>query len=190
MIRVEPETLWSQHGLLKMVNTMQRFAGRRETIILTKAEERERLNRLQELGKERRRWAEAVHEAAQHGDLRENAEYHSAKEALGLADARYADLKMELANARVLTDQEVALVARKKQVTPFSTFYLEVNEKKKWYTFRKGSAKPRAQLITPQSPIGRAIMGKTVGDYVDYSVGSKEFEVEILKVLPYSKSLK
>ena len=121
----------------------------------------------------------AIAEAREKGDLRENAEYDAAKEAQGLLEAKIAQLEGQIATARIvdennidtskvsiLTRVKVTNLTTKKQVT-----YQIVSEKEADY---------KAGKISFTSPIGKGLLGKTVGDIAEVTApaGLIRFKVE------------
>lgn len=125
----------------------------------------------------------AIAEAREKGDLRENAEYDAAKEAQGLLEARIALLEGQIATARIvdestidtskvsiLTKVKVTNLATKKQMT-----YQIVSEKE---------ADLKLGKISFSSPIGKGLLGKTVGDVAEINVpaGVMKFKVEEISV--------
>lgn len=145
----------------------------KETLELMKAE-------LQHMkGVDRPAASRAIAEAREKGDLKENAEYDAAKEAQGLLEARIKKLESDLANARIvdtttidtskvsiLTKVTLTNLGTKKQVT-----YQIVSEKE---------ADLKAGKISVTSPIGKGLLGKTVGDVAEVQApaGTLKFKVE------------
>ncbi|RPD48244.1 MULTISPECIES: transcription elongation factor GreA [Chitinophagaceae] len=125
----------------------------------------------------------AIAEAREKGDLRENAEYDAAKEAQGLLEARIALLESQIATARIvdestidtskvsiLTKVKVTNLATKKQVT-----YQIVSEKE---------ADLKAGKISVGSPIGKGLLGKSVGEVAEVTApaGVLKFKVEEISI--------
>jgi len=134
-------------------------------------------------GVERPAASRAIAEARDKGDLKENAEYDSAKEAQGLLEAKIALLEGQIASARIvdetnidtskvsiLTRVKLTNLATKKQVT-----YQIVSEKE---------ADLKAGKISSTSPIGKGLLGKKVGDTAEVQApaGIIKFQIEDITV--------
>lgn len=125
--------------------------------------------------------ANQIQEAREKGDLSENAEYDAAKEAQGHLEAKIAQLEDTLANARVLDtkglDTSKAIILSHVRV---------MNHKvKKEFTYQLVSeqeANIKNNKISVQSPIGKAIIGKSVGEKVDVTVPAGTITLEILEI--------
>lgn len=123
--------------------------------------------------------AQAIAEAREKGDLKENAEYDAAKEAQGLHEAKIAQLEGIIANARVIDTKDLDLskvsVLSKVKITNMKTkkvvVYLLVSEKE---------ADLKAGKISVTSPIGKGLLGKAVGEIAEINVpaGKLEFRIE------------
>lgn len=130
---------------------------------------------------ERPRIIQAISEARKHGDLSENAEYHSAKEQQGLNEAKVAELEDKLSRAEVidistLSGDTVTFGARVGLVdedTEAEVTYRIVGE------IEANASEGR---ISVTSPIARALMGKTIGDSVEVATPGGGKSYEILKV--------
>ncbi len=136
----------------------------------------EELHRLQ--SEERPRIIEAISEARGHGDLSENAEYHAAKEAQGMNEAKIAELEDKLSRADVIDVSKLS----GKQVTFGATVTLvdeDTEEKKRYKIVGEMEADARNGLISIASPIARAFIGKKKGDVVEVTTpgGAKSYEV-------------
>ncbi|MES2907465.1 MAG: transcription elongation factor GreA [Pseudomonadota bacterium] len=134
------------------------------------------LHRLQ--AEERPRIIEAISEARGHGDLSENAEYHAAKEAQGMNEAKIAELEDKLSRAEVIDISKLS----GKQVTFGATIALvdeDTDDKKKFKIVGEMEADAKNGLISITSPIARALIGKKKGDVVEVNTpgGAKSYEV-------------
>lgn len=123
--------------------------------------------------------ARAIAEAREKGDLKENAEYDAAKENQGILEARIKKLEGDLANARILeadnVDTSKVSILTKVTITNLST--------KKQLTYQIVSEKEadlKLNKISITSPIGKGLMGKTIGDVAEVQVpaGVMKFKVE------------
>jgi transcription elongation factor GreA len=125
--------------------------------------------------------ANAISEAREKGDLSENAEYDAAKEAQSLLELKIANLEQLLANARVLDNTNVDTSRA------FILSFVKVKEKKmgKEFTYQLVSPK-EANLsegkISIESPIGKGLLGKAVGDEVKIDVPRGVMEFVILEI--------
>jgi transcription elongation factor GreA len=127
---------------------------------------------------ERPRIIQAIAEARAHGDLSENAEYHSAKEAQGLNEAKVADLEDKLSRAEVIDPTKLSGETIKFGAT-VSLIDEDTDEKVKYKIVGELEANVREGKISITSPIARALIGKAKGDSVEVTTpkGSKAYEV-------------
>jgi transcription elongation factor GreA len=123
--------------------------------------------------------AKAIAEAREKGDLKENAEYDAAKEAQGIHEARIAQLETTLANARVLDKKDLDL----SRVSVLSTITLLNMKTKKEVIYQLVSANEadlKSGKISVSSPIGKALLGKKIGEVADVNApaGVLKFRIE------------
>ena len=127
---------------------------------------------------ERPRIVAAIAEARDKGDLSENAEYDSAKEAQGLLEAKIATLKATLLDVRILDESQVSTdsVQILTKVTIRNT---KNNQQMKYTLVSEAEANLREGKISTGTPIAKALIGKKVGDIVPVQlpVGTVEFEI-------------
>ncbi len=123
----------------------------------------------------------AIAEAAAHGDLSENAEYSAAKEKQAFVEGKILELGSKLANAEVI---DTSRVSNEKVVFGVTVYLLaiETDEKKKYTLVGQDEADLSNGQISVQSPVGRALIGHRVGDYVEVKTPVKTVEYEILKI--------
>jgi transcription elongation factor GreA len=137
------------------------------------------LDRLRKV--ERPRVIEAIAEARSHGDLSENAEYDAAKERQGFIESRIAELEAKLADARV-----VEVTGRTSDTVVFGatvTVVEQESQSKRQYTLvGQDEADMKYNRISIQSPVGRSLIGKRVGDFVEVKTPAKVVEYEILEI--------
>ncbi len=134
------------------------------------------LKRLKQV--ERPRIIQAISEARAHGDLSENAEYHAAKDAQGLNEARVAELEDKLGRAEVIDVSK--LDGDKVTFGALVTLFDEETEEEKVYRIVGDvEADVKAGKISVSSPIARALIGKTVGDAVEVAApgGARGYEI-------------
>ena len=150
---------------------------------ITKAGEQELAERLRQLKTiDRPEISQAIAEARAHGDLKENAEYHAAKEQQGFIEAKIQEIEHALANAQVIDVRDIPETGR---VVFGSTIdlYDITNDKPITYKIVGNlESKPEEGLISIQTPIAQGLMGKNVGDEVSISTPSGVFDFEIEKV--------
>ena len=125
---------------------------------------------------------EAIAEARSHGDLKENAEYHAAKEQQGLIEGRVVAINDLIARANVI---DVTKIDNDGKVIFGSTVKLQDLEAYKKITYKlvgQDEADIKKNLIFFKSPIGRALIGKDKGEMVIVNTPSGEKNFEILDV--------
>ena len=128
---------------------------------------------------------EAIAEARSHGDLKENAEYHAAKEQQSHNEGRIQQIEDIIARANVI---DVTKIENLGKVIFGSTVYLkdlDSNEKLTYKIVGKDEADLKKNLIFFQSPIGKGLIGKNKNDLVEIKTpsGEKNFEIEDVKYL-------
>jgi transcription elongation factor GreA len=137
------------------------------------------LDRLRKV--ERAKNIEAIAEARAHGDLSENAEYDAAKERQGFIESRIAELETKLADARVV---EIAGRTTDTVVFGATVWVIEQeSQSKRQYTLvGQDEADMKFNKISVQSPVGRALIGKRVGDFVEVTTPAKVVEYEVVEI--------
>ena len=125
----------------------------------------------------------AISEARSHGDLKENAEYHAAKEEQSHNEGRIVQINDNIARANVI---DVTKMSNNGKVIFGSTVDLEnldTGEKIKYKIVGKDEADLKKKLIFFQSPIGRGLIGKNKNDLVEIKTpaGVKNFEIKDVK---------
>ena len=127
----------------------------------------------------------AIAEARSHGDLKENAEYHAAKEQQSHSEGRIQEIEDLIARANVI---DVTNINNDGKVIFGSTVYLQnldTNEKIEYKLVGKDEADLKKKLIFFQSPIGKGLIGKNKNDLVEISTpaGIKNFEIIDVKYI-------
>ena len=125
---------------------------------------------------------EAIAEARSHGDLKENAEYHAAKEQQGLIEGRVVAINDVIARANVI---DVTKIENDGKVIFGSTVEvqdLETNKKISYRLVGQDEADIKKNLVFFRSPIGKAFIGKNKGEMVTVNTPSGERSFEILDV--------
>jgi transcription elongation factor GreA len=127
---------------------------------------------------ERPRIIQAIAEARTHGDLSENAEYHSAKEAQGLNEARIAELEAKLSRAEIIDPSKLSGNTIKFGAT-VTLVDEDTDEKKIFQIVGESEADVKAGRVSITSPTARALIGKKTGDSVEVNTpgGGKSYEI-------------
>ncbi len=128
---------------------------------------------------------QAIAEARAHGDLKENAEYHAAKDEQGKVEGRIIEINDSIARANVI---DVTTLEKKDNVIFGSTVFLtnlESKEKKSYTIVGKDEADVTKNYIYFRSPIGKALIGKKKKDIVIVTTpsGEKNFEITDVKYI-------
>lgn len=138
---------------------------------------------LQHLKKnERPKIVQAIAEARAHGDLKENAEYHAAKEQQGFLERRIREIESKLSLAQIIN---VAELPKNGKVVFGVTVVLINMDTDKEVTYQivgEDEADLKHHKISVTSPIARALIGKSEGDVVNVSTPSGDIEYEIVEV--------
>ncbi|MCL4125904.1 UNVERIFIED_CONTAM: hypothetical protein GTU68_027581 [Idotea baltica] len=140
---------------------------------------REELEQLE--GVERPRVTNAISEARDKGDLSENAEYHAAKEEQSLLEYKIAQLKNVVASARLIDESQLDT----SKVLALSTVKIKntANNMVVSYTLVANSeADFKAAKISVDSPIGKGLLGKKVGEIAEVNVPNGVMNFEILEI--------
>ena len=129
---------------------------------------------------ERPQVIDAIEEARAHGDLSENAEYHAAKERQGQIEAQIADIEDRLSRAMVI---DPSTLSGDKVVFGATVHLLDENDKKiKYQIVGETEADAKVGRISYASPLGRALIGRTKGEEVEFSAPSGDKYFEIAKI--------
>ncbi len=141
---------------------------------------REELKRLK--NQERPSLARAIGEAREHGDLRENAEYHAAKEQQGLVEARIRDIEGRLGHARVIDLARIPHDGRVVFGVTVELKSLEGENRVSYQIVGEDEARVREDAISFVSPMARSLIGKYQGDEISLSAPGGVRRYEILAV--------
>ncbi len=123
----------------------------------------------------------AIAEARSHGDLSENAEYHAAKERQSFIEGRIQEIQNRLAIAQVIdpskiSQDKIAFGATVKVLD------IDTNEERIFILVGSDEADVKKRKISINSPVGKALIGKSVGDSVTIKAPAKTMEYEILEI--------
>jgi len=122
----------------------------------------------------------AIADAREHGDLKENAEYHAAREQQGFCEGRIKDIEAKLSNAQVI---DITKMPNNGRVIFGSTVtVLNLDEEQTYRIVGDDEADFKQNLISVNSPIARGLVGKEQDDVVVIRTPGGEVEYEILKV--------
>jgi transcription elongation factor GreA len=141
---------------------------------------REELQRLKTV--ERPRIVQAIAEAREHGDLKENAEYHAAREQQSFAEGRIGEIEGKLAEARVIDVTTIPHTGKVIFGTTVEIYNLETEETQTYKIVGDDEAEVKENKISVNSPIARALIGKEEGEVVVVKTPSGAVEYEISKV--------
>jgi len=130
---------------------------------------------------ERPNATKAVAEARDKGDLSENAEYDAAREAQGLLELKISKLKDILANARLVDESQIDL-SKVSILTSVKIKNLKNGATMKYTLVAENEANLKEMKISIDSPIGKGLLGKKVGDKVDISVPAGIIPFEIIEI--------
>jgi transcription elongation factor GreA len=121
----------------------------------------------------------AIAEARAHGDLKENAEYHAAKEQQGLMEARIRDIEAKLSNAQIIDVTSLTPSGRVVFGATIQVLEMESGTESRYRIVGEDEADIKSGLMSISSPIARALIGKEAGDAVDVVTpgGTKSYEI-------------
>ena len=139
---------------------------------------RERLTHLKFV--QRPQISEAIAEARAHGDLKENAEYHAAREQQGLIEAKIKEIESTLSNATIIDVKELPQTGRVVFGSTVKLFNLETENPISYKIVGSLESDPAQGSISFDTPIGKGLIGKSIGDEVtiETPAGSETFEIE------------
>ncbi len=140
---------------------------------------KEELNHLMTV--ERPAISKQIGEAIEKGDISENAEYDAAKDAQGMLEAKIADLRSKITNARILDESKID--TSQVQILNKVTIKNRKNNHTMQYTIvPESEANLKESKISMNTPIAQGLMGKKVGDIVDIKVPSGIIPFEIVEI--------
>lgn len=132
--------------------------------------------------KERPRVINAIAEAREHGDLKENAEYHAAREEQGFIEGRIREIEYKLGNAHII---DVSTLPQNGKVvfgTTVEILDVDTEEEMTYQIVGEDEADIKNNRLSNTSPIARALLGKEEGETVEVSVPGGNRTLEILAV--------
>jgi len=125
----------------------------------------------------------AIAEARAHGDLRENAEYHAAREDQGFIEGRIAEIESKLANAQIIDVTQVNAGGRVVFGATVELLNVETEEEVRYQIVGEDEADIKVGLISITAPMARALIGKIEGDVVSVQTPGGRKDYEIVQVL-------
>ena len=130
-------------------------------------------------GEGRAKVIDEIARARSHGDLSENSEYHAAKDQQGLQEARVRQIRQMLDNADIITGDDDDVVKPGKLVT----IRYEGDQEAETYLIGLREEKGGAhQVLTPDSPVGQALIGHSTGESIAATAPAGELRVEIVRI--------
>ena len=142
---------------------------------------REELSRLKTV--DRPKVIEAIADAREHGDLKENAEYHAAREQQGFIEGRIQEIEAKLSNAQVIDVQSMEPTGKVIFGTTVNLIKMDDDSEVRYQIVGDDEADIKNGKISISSPIARALIGKDEGDIVSVQVPNGIVEYEIDEVL-------
>ncbi len=138
---------------------------------------------LAELKTERRpKIIQAIADAREHGDLKENAEYHAAREQQSFCEGRIKEIEGKLADAEVIDVRAISPTGRVIFGTTVRLLNLDTDEQVVYQIVGEDEADVKAGRISVGSPIARAIMGKEIGEEIVVKAPAGDIHYEIEQV--------
>jgi transcription elongation factor GreA len=141
---------------------------------------RAELERLKKV--DRPRIVAAIAEAREHGDLKENAEYHAAREQQSFNEGRVMEIEGKLGNAQVIDVTTIPKTGKVIFGTTIDLINMDTDETVTYRIVGEDEADVKSNLISVGSPIARALIGKEEGDVVVVKAPSGDIEYEIDQV--------
>ena len=151
-------------------------------IPLTKEGEKKLQEELKNLKLERPKITKAIAEAREHGDLKENAEYHAAREQQGLVEAKIKDIEFKLGNSEIIDNKSTD---KKNQIIFGCTVeLLNINDNSKieYQIVGDEEADLTKNKISFNSPIGQGLINKKVGDEITITIPKGELNLKVIDI--------
>ena len=126
--------------------------------------------------------SEAIAEARAHGDLKENAEYHAAKELQGLIESKINEIESALASAQVIDVLSIPETGRVVFGSTVTLYDLDKDEEIKYKIVGNLESDPDEGKISIDTPIAKGLIGKNVDDEITITTPSKTLNYEVISV--------
>ena len=149
---------------------------------LTKDGEKKLQEELKNLKLERPKITKAIAEAREHGDLKENAEYHAAREQQGMVEAKIKDIEFKLSNSEIIDNK---ITDKKNEIIFGCTVELlniNDNSKIKYQIVGDEEADSTKNKISFNSPIGQGLINKKVGDEIAITVPNGQLNFKVIEI--------
>ena len=126
--------------------------------------------------------SKAIGAAREMGDLRENAEYHAAKERQAFTEARIRHIEVRLADARIIDVTKIRVSGKVVFGTTVTLFDVENDAEVRYKIVGEDEADLKVNKLSVMSPLAKAVIGKAEGDsaIVDTPTGKREYEIEAI----------
>jgi transcription elongation factor GreA len=141
---------------------------------------RDELKRLKTV--ERPRIVEAIADAREHGDLKENAEYHAAREQQGFCEGRIQEIESKLSNAQIIDVTKVPNNGKVIFGSTVTVYNTKTDEEVTYKIVGDDEADIKSNLISVNSPISRALIGKEIDEIATVTTPNGEVEYEVVAV--------
>ncbi len=142
---------------------------------------REELQRLKTV--DRPRVIDAIAEARKHGDLKENAEYHAAREQQGFIEGRILEIEAKLSTAQIIDVKQIENTGKVIFGTTVTLLNVKTDESVTYKIVGEDEADIKLTKISVSSPIARAMIGKQVGEVIEVRAPEGVLEYEIVDVV-------
>lgn len=129
----------------------------------------------------RKEASEAIAEAREKGDLSENAEYDAAKDAQGLLEMKINELEKSVANAQILDESKVD-TSQVSILTKVKIKNLKINKEVEYKLVSESEANLKEKKISIDSPIGKGLLGKKVGEIAEIQIPAGMLSFEIISI--------
>ena len=141
---------------------------------------RSELNKLKTI--ERPKISKAIAEAREHGDLKENAEYHAAREQQSFCEGRISEIEAKLSESEIIDISKIDPVGKVLFGTTVTLYNLDTEESVNYQIVGEDEADVSVGKISVISPLARAVMGKAEGEEVVVKVPAGDVQYEIEKI--------
>ena len=149
---------------------------------LTREGEKRLQEELKSLKLERPKITKAIAEAREHGDLKENAEYHAAREQQGIVEAKIKNIEYKLANSEIIDNKFNKDGDQIIFGSIVELLNVEDNSKIKYQLVGEDEADLTKNKISFNSPIGKGLINKKIGDVITISVPKGELNFKVINI--------
>jgi transcription elongation factor GreA len=168
--------------ILKEISVKKRKEVKMSILYVTKETLEQMKDELQRLRTvDRPAAAKAIAEAREKGDLKENAEYDAAKEAQGMLEAKIKLFESDIASARILSEDSVD-TSKVSILTKVSILNMNTKKEQTYKIVSEKEADLKQGKISVTSPIGKGLLGKTVGDIAEVTVPAGVLKFKVLDI--------